>query len=452
MINNLFNKKIGIWGYGITGKSVLAYLKKHHCTYAVFDNKALPENDVTLLQQIQVVLYQPHELNRFLTENDYIIPSSGIDLRPYQQYAHKFVSELALFGSTWQKPLIAVTGTIGKTTITHFLSQLLRAMGKHIATGGNIGTGMLDLVEQQEHADYALLELSSFQLELPHNIQPKIAIITNIYPNHLDRHGSWGQYCAAKLSMIDLHNTQQLVLAPIELAPLLRAAGILRPVVFFATHESTLPTKIHGCLYYLESDNTIHCYSRKSKRLIAQIPNVSLSYPSNWLIIIATLDLLGMSPNIIEQVLPSLHMPDHRLNCIATHQNIRFYNDSKATIPEAMLAAVKKLDGSPIILFLGGVSKGVDRLPSLQQLKQYSIKHVICFGREAETLLHACENNNIPATAWTSIEAAFAYSTQIATAGDSVLFSPAGASFDLFAHYQARGDYFKRLVKEYINR
>lgn len=421
-------QKIGIWGFGVVGKSVIAHYRHTDTSQkkalAVFNNKTLTASDRDFLTLRNIQIYEPDSLAKFLDEQDTIIPSPGIDLRPYQQFTHKFVAELDLFQTYWHKPIIAITGTIGKTSITHILSELLATQGIRVATGGNIGTGMLDLLGSQECTDYAILEVSSFQLEHCTQFAPTLAIITNVYPNHLDRHGTFELYAQAK-SQILVRAQQALV--PTEIIPLLQKLGIQKPLHQFSQEpEST--------------DITLYTFTKLN---IKNIPQTS--YPINWLILAAALDLL----NITLPVLDTIEIPDHRLEHIGTARNIAFYNDSKSTIPEATLAAVHKLQPAPIVLFIGGISKGVDRTHFCAKLSD-QVKEVICFGAEAHELYHACRLHNIIATTHATLEEAFAYCMQQATAGDIVLFSPAGASFDLFPNYQARGARFKELVQIWL--
>ncbi len=187
-------------------------------------------------------LFFTRTLTNFLEYNDYIIASPGIDLRPYQSYEHKFVTEIDLFCQDWQKPLITITGTVGKTSTTHLLSELLKLAGLRVATGGNIGTGMLDLLNEQTSSDCAVLELSSFQLEYAQHCTPDLAIITNIYPNHLDRHGTYDEYTRAKLRSIQLQTPQQKTLIPLSL---------------YETVADILPM-LHNALFYFHGNNRNH--------------------------------------------------------------------------------------------------------------------------------------------------------------------------------------------------
>lgn len=449
---DLKNKKIGIWGYGVVGKSALAFLQDKSCSLSLYDQKELPAALQSDLAQQGITYYRPEDLMQFLESQDMILPSPGIDLRPYAVYQHKCVSELDLFKTAWHKPIIGITGTIGKTSITSLLSQILPAAGIPLATGGNIGTGMFDLIKEQENADYALLELSSFQLELLQHAAPDLAIITNIFPNHIDRHGSMQAYVAAKLRMVLLQTHEQQALIPLSLAPIIQEKSSRSLNYFSETEPSESELKLlqpQDTVYY-HKNGALYKLTNNQHKVCNAVALPEISYPANLLIIQAALDLLGITAETGATSLQDLHIPEHRLACIAEHNGIRFYNDSKATIPEAMLAAVKKLQDAPTILFLGGISKGVDRSPAIAKLKELSVKQVICFGKEAQELLAACQANNIPASAYATLEEGFdAAVHEYAQPGDQILFSPAGASFDLFSNYQERGNSFKKLVDEY---
>src|SRR5690606_28349772 len=142
------------------------------------------------------------DLNTFLENNSYIIPSPGINVYPYASFAHKWLAELDLFNSEYKKPIIAITGTVGKTSVTHLLDQLLQKYTQRVLTGGNIGIGMLDLLSHPENTDVSLLEVSSFQLELCKSFAPDLAIWTTFSENHLDRHETIDKYFDAKYRIL----------------------------------------------------------------------------------------------------------------------------------------------------------------------------------------------------------------------------------------------------------
>jgi UDP-N-acetylmuramoylalanine--D-glutamate ligase len=440
------NKKIGIWGYGITGKAAVNFLASADNTLMVYDKKTIPQEEVAFLQTHNVAVYKSEDLDVFLEDCDYILPSPGIDLLPYKAYGSKWLNELDLFSAAWRKPIIAITGSVGKTTITHLLSLLLDKSGKQVATGGNIGTPMFDLFALQEQSDMALLEVSSFQLEYTKSFEPTLAIWTNFYPNHLDRHGSELEYKKAKAKLLAFQNANQQALIPLELKDFVNAQSIAH---YFAkdkpSDELASSLSAHQSVYYFESDALVRIKNKEHAVIARRSELPAISYEENWLIIVAALDLLGISmPQVTTQ---DLSLPEHRLEHIATISDIDFYNDSKSTTPQSTLAAVNRLNKHPILLLLGGVSKGVDRTPLIQELAG-NVQKIYCFGKEADQLKILCDAQSIISESYKNLDDAFNACVKEAHAQDQIVLSPSGASFDLFANYMERGAYFKKLVND----
>ena len=218
----LENATIGVWGLGLVGASVIRFLQRlNNVTIIAMDKCALTDAQKKILAQADIRFFNQNQIEDFFNTADYVIPSPGINLRYYQPYIHQCISEVDLFYTYWKKPSLVITGTVGKTTITHTLSHMLRTCGYKIATGGNIGThGMdclLDMLLQQEAVDYAVLELSSFQLEQSRLCTPHVAIITNLYPNHLDYHETFDAYLHAKWQCILNQHKQQTSIIPFTL-------------------------------------------------------------------------------------------------------------------------------------------------------------------------------------------------------------------------------------------
>ena len=157
------SKKIGIWGYGIFGRSAVNYFNQLGYQLAVVD-KSRQHPDIKELEQKNIPFDSESQLNEFLENHDLILPSPGIDLRPYEQYKSKWLSQLDIFYSQWQKPIIAITGSIGKTTVTHLLTLLLTHAGKTVAMGGHIGIPVFELLYAKSAKELAVVEVSSFQL------------------------------------------------------------------------------------------------------------------------------------------------------------------------------------------------------------------------------------------------------------------------------------------------
>ena len=178
---------------------------------------------------------------------------------------------------------------------------------------------------------------------------------------------------------------------------------------------------------------------------LSKFPNITPL--QNWTIICCVLELLNIPLSAIDNALHTFKLPEHRLEKVATLNGIDFYNDSKSTTPEATLAAVEQLHNKPIILLLGGLSKGINREPLIKKLYN-KVKMVICFGKEADSLNTLCTKYNVRSCALKDLKSSFEVAKKIGRNGDQILLSPAGSSFDLFKNYEARGKFFKLLVKQ----
>jgi UDP-N-acetylmuramoylalanine--D-glutamate ligase len=515
---NLAKQKIGMWGLGIVGWSVLKYLAAQKinqqanldnlelvnlaketgvkkavinlnqlnlsdCELIVFEQRDL--SPAELAQLASLGISQETNLENFLNFSDIIISSPGVDLRAYQTYKNKFYSELDLFAASFNKPILAITGSLGKTTITTVLAELLTELNLRVAVGGNIGVGMCDLISQQAALDLVVLELSSFQLEQAQSFRAQGALWTNFCANHLDRHDNLAEYFKAKLRLFELQEAAGISLLPgellinnlanLKLAKIksqLNWFGLTRPAVaelfeqeLAKTGESikSLPlasSKIKN-LYYVQDNFIVREQAGEINNLIAVAKLDASILLINWVAIVGFLDLV--SNNLLtfgaNNLINSLREYkfagiEHRVELFTEINGVKFYNDSKSTVPEATLAALEKLtssSASPIILILGGLGKGVQRDKFISELVKYknkskNLKQVIIFGGESQDLKKWCDLANLNSLVCVDLLAVVAQVWQIALPGDSVLFSPSGSSYDLFKNYMIRGQEFKKLV------
>lgn len=448
---NLTNKKIGIWGFGIVGKAALNYFTQQKIATTIFDSKELSVQEKDLIAASQSNLWQ-HDVTTFLQTHDLILPSPGIDLRIFNAYQKKFITELDILAHTTTKKVIAITGTVGKTSVTHLLASHMHNH-KKVITGGNIGTGMLELINRQDQAEIIILEVSSFQLEYNRYFAPDLALWTNFYPNHLDRHTTLNDYFDAKYKIIEYQNKNQQALIPLNLAEQIKSkksnhAGAIH---YFSTQKPSSKQldflSKDGSLFWLSSDALMQSNQNDTRLIMPLEQFPKSSFIENWIIIIAALALQNIPLNSLSQ--NEITIPHHRIEKIAAHRGIDFYNDSKATIMESTQVAVEKLQGRSIILLLGGLSKGIDRSPALKQLKN-KVKYLICFGSEAEILHKAAQKQDISSAYYATLEEAVEHAVKYAQAGDQVLLSPGGSSYDLFKNYEERGKRFKELISNLL--
>jgi UDP-N-acetylmuramoylalanine--D-glutamate ligase len=457
-MNNFTDKKIGIWGFGVVGQSALTYFDQHQvASIEILDTKniTLPVTKNVATATMQT----PESIDIFLQQNDLILASPGIKLHDYQNYAHKFIAELDLYQHHASWPTIAITGSLGKTSITHLLTSILQKMNINAIAAGNIGNAMLNLIAQKnQHHDIAVLELSSFQLQQAQTFAPDFAIITNLYENHLDHHKNMAEYCAAKCNIFIRQSNKQQALLPLELIDsIAEQTSLQKKWAFFSADKPTdqkFATYFYHAIYYL---NDFKIYKKIGNQIdylfdITILP--AITFDANWLIIIAALDLQNINLTNLASIAQQLDIPDYRLAKIGSWNGSVFYNDSKSTVWQATLQAVlsiEKISKNPIKLFVGGLSKGADRTPLFVALAGKNIE-VFAFGKESQQIEQLCQQSKITCHAYATLDAAWQACIQNLVMPSQILFSPGGSSFDLFADYKARGDYFMQLVHTFCKK
>lgn len=453
------NKKIGIWGLGKVGKSAVRYFYSQGYQIELIEARQLCDTEKNFLQKYTVHLYNQKnqkELYAFLEYNDFIFPSPGINLKKYAKYSSKWITELNVIRQNCMIPLVGITGTVGKTSVVNILSHLLQASTPlRIWTGGNIGTPMLDLLTHLSPVDLAILEISSFQLEHCKVFSPDFAIWTNFHPNHLDRHGTIKNYFNAKKKILNFQNAQQTALLPLTLIDQLQPLNTIKSkLCFFSEHKPSCEQikclRKQDQFFYLHNNEIIE-YAQEAEKIIGSIANFApITFKQNLLIILSAYHIINRRYKLseinacdIEKIkLPGM---EHRLEKVTTINGIDIYNDSKSTTSVSTLAAVNQLCKKPIILLLGGLSKGVSRDNLIQQLKN-KVVIIHSFGKEAVQIKQLCRTYNIPCHSFANLYDATIASFQRSSEGYLILLSPGGSSFDLFTNYQERGNYFKKTI------
>ena len=473
------SEKIGILGFGVVGKSVLKFLREFNISseVGVWDKRNLGNEEISLIKNLKAVFFDSSDisLQKFLKSYKKIIISPGVSPNKFlvkKNYKNKFICELDLFSRYFQKKTIAITGTLGKTTIASLLELLINKIplaqknNKKLKSikGGNIGLGMLDLIKKQEEIDLAVIELSSFQLFFNTYYSPDIAIWNNFYSNHLDWHCDLEEYFQAKSKIFEFQKEDQFCIFSSDFITndlFNKKIKNIKSQICFVTKDlnKTLfnlkKIDLRKVFIFYEKDQNFYLkYFERNKNIFNKkifnlnvLPNIS--FKENWFFVLSALYLLKLDLTFLEKELLNgqINFDDekalqtHRLEFFATINGIDFYNDSKSTVAQATLEAVKKLDcnGSPMILILGGLSKGVSRKSLVDELlKIKNLKKVVYFGKR-------CEDFSI-FDSYSSLQDALNAILQLAQQKDQVIFSPSGSSFDLFDNYIHRGNVFKNLV------
>jgi UDP-N-acetylmuramoylalanine--D-glutamate ligase len=359
------------------------------------------------------------------------------------------ISEIELGYRFLKCPVVAVTGSNGKTTTTALIAHVLRAGGKRALAVGNVGYALCDAIAAEQMPDVVVIEVSSFQLETIQRFRPNVAVILNITPNHLDRYGRIEEYAAAKARVMRNMIEADTVIYKEECADFL--AGELeacpaRKVRF------TAGKPLNGFEFGLRNDGVIVGGTSPDSR---REPVTALSSSQlrgrhnaeNIMAAAATALVFGVSRATIAEALHSFQPLPHRCEPVATVKGVQFVNDSKATSLDAVEKALSAFD-APVVLIAGGRNKGLD-FHKLTPLIERRTKQLVLIG-ESSDLMARSWGRSVPFTQARTMEEAVQKAFAAASAGDVVLLSPACASFDMFESYEHRGDVFKAEVAKLV--
>lgn len=432
-----------IIGLGMTGLSVAHYMRDRDVAFAVADSRENPPGKRALEQSCPDT---PVFFGTFSTEvfnqARQLIVSPGLSIATREiQAAHangaEILGDIELFVRAVQQPIIAITGSNGKTTVTTLVKLMAEASGKRVAAGGNVGIPVLDLLKQ-EAAELYVLELSSFQLETTNSMQAESAVILNISADHLDRYEGIEGYAAAKARIYD---QCKVAIVNRDDPSACRLAGA-RLTVSFGLNEP--PTEQDMGL--IEHEGVL--WFAKGKRLLLSTEAMKVTGEHNIANALAALALgeqAGLPMAGMLQAISDFKGVRHRSEWVAEINQVNWYNDSKGTNVGATLAALKGMPRKTVLI-AGGQGKGSDFTP-LKQVVDEKARAVILFGEDAKKMARSLAGfRHIFFVK--DMQEAVKMAKKLAQKHDNVLLSPACASFDMYANFEERGDDFVNSVRQ----
>ncbi len=432
-----------VFGLGTTGMSVARYLKRKGIAARFVDTREEPPG-VDALGELD----PDAEINLGKTSDNLlknvsrIIVSPGVsDAEPLLEVARKagieIVSDIELFVQDADAPLVAVTGSNGKSTVTTLLSMMCEASGVNGLAGANLGEPALDLLEH-DTPDFYILELSSFQLQRTATLPLKVAVLLNISPDHLDWHASEEEYRDAKYRILNEAES-----AVVDRDDEDAQEGLAKDVTC-VTFALDIPDEDQ---FGLADDEGELFLARGDQLLLAtsDIAMVGAHNQANALAALAAGELMGLQLSSMLQVLHEFPGLPHRMQHVARINGADFINDSKATNVGAAVASVESVPGL-VVLIAGGQGKGGD-FDTFAKKVCSKIRSAILFGEDAAKIEEAFDGL-APTSKVADLHEAVRSAAVIAEAGDTVLLAPACASFDQYPNYQARGDDFRNAVME----
>lgn len=442
-LKNEIRQKVAVIGMGITGRSCVNWFLGKGYEVAIFDTREHLQGIDALareLPQVEITLgaLDSERLKGF----DQIVCSPGVSLKDkaLQNLLAdniEVIGDVEVFAREVHEPVIAITGSNGKSTVTTLVGEIVDKAGIKVGVAGNIGLPVLDALEQQ--CDMYVLELSSFQLETTFSLKPKVAVVLNVSPDHMDRYDCYEEYVAAKA-----HIYKDAAVSVVNRDdPLVAAMSAGENTIGF-----TLQTPRDGD-YGLRTSGgqTFLCHGDRLIMPCSEMKIVGKHNYANALAALAICDGLGIDEEVSKTVLRTFAGLEHRTQLVAEKGGVRWFNDSKGTNVGATIAAVEGMEG-PVILIAGGQGKDQDFSPLLAAVKAKA-KLVLLYGEDAPLIEKALQGVDVCLV--TGLKEAVELAARSAQSGDNVLLSPACASFDMFKNYQERGSAFVKLVEAETN-
>ncbi|VAW49313.1 UDP-N-acetylmuramoylalanine--D-glutamate ligase [hydrothermal vent metagenome] len=435
-------------GLGVTGQSVLRYFAAQGEPCLAFDTRS--SLDLTQLQRTfsQTEFAQETLPKHWLKRFDTLVLSPGIaKSEPWVvaliQQGKQVIGDIELFARTVNVPVISITGSNGKSTVTTMTGMALQAAGYQVGVGGNIGEPVLDLLLDDNDYEVYVLELSSFQLETTYSLASVAATVLNISEDHMDRYPSMDEYIQAKMQVFS--NAEHAVL-PEGFCALGISEHI--PISRFGVGKDVIQSdQDFGLICEIGGGGIFLGFGTTSFIALSEMTLQGTHHQLNALAMMALCQSFKVEAEHFTQVVQRFTGLPYRTQLIGNYCGVEWVNDSKGTNVGATLTAVESLGQQTkgqLVLLLGGVSKEAD-FSGLQSAIQAHCRHTILFGRDQDRI--AQHLTGVEMTRVTTLEQAVESAKEIAQREDCVLFSPACASFDQFSNYMQRGDAFVALVK-----
>jgi len=451
----LKGKRVLVVGLGRSGLAAALFLRRHGAQVTVSDvrsAKALEKEIPMLLEEGIAVEAGGHGLLTFRRQ-DFLVVSPGVpmdtpEIRQVRGFGQTVLGEVELAARFLKGRTLAITGSNGKTTTTSLCGAILQASGAPTLIGGNIGIPVIALADESKAEGWNVLEISSFQLETMDTFRPDIAVLLNITPDHLDRHGSFDSYREAKERIFQNQRADDFLVLNADDEVGARAAVRAKGQVFWFSRTRVVRQGafVHGgAVMFRRSEQS----AAEPILPVAAIPLKGAHNLENVLAAVTAARLAGVAAEVVHEAVAKFQAVEHRLEFVAQVAGVDYFNDSKATNVDAAAKAIASFDGG-VHLILGGKDKDSD-YRALRLLFAGRVRRVYTIGAAAEKIeSHLYVSGDltgaVPVRRAGTLAAAVEQAAAAAVPGDTVLLAPACSSFDQFANYEERGERFKQLV------
>jgi len=447
-MDDLRNKKVLVVGLAKSGLATAEFLVTKGARVTVTDHLPASELGSTADSAKGLgcsLVLGGHPMEVF-TQADFIVVSPGVpldlpELKEAQQRSIPIIGEMELASRFLQLPVVAISGTNGKTTTTALVGNMLKHSGKRVFVGGNIGNPLISIFKEKEPYELAVVEVSSFQLDSMETFHPQVAVLLNISEDHLDRYPSFADYVTSKCRLFANQTEEDTAVVPAR-DPLITVRCTIRSrqLNFSLTKNSAHAYLDSGWLMCRVMPGPLRRYDLQRWQLPGK------HNQQNLLAAVLAATSMGARPEAIQKTIEIFEPLPHRMQLIHQWRGIRFYDDSKGTNVDSVVRSIESFS-SPIILIAGGRDKEGSYDP-LVSLIRHRVKMLVLLGEARFRLAKALGNLSCTVVV-EDMDGAIQVALGAAVAGDVVLLSPACSSFDQYENYKARGDHFRNLVYKY---
>ena len=462
----LLGKRVVIFGFGRQGAALARWLPTVGAEVVVTDSRSAKELKLRRRDYPGVRFYLGDHPDDVLIGARYICVSGGVPLDlPILEAARErgipFTNDAQLFIERCPAPIIGITGSAGKTTTTALVGNIMAASGYTVWVGGNIGNPLIEELSNIKKDDIVVMELSSFQLELM-TTSPQVAAILNLTPNHLDRHGTFEGYAAAKANILRHQSATDVAVLGWDDA----GSKAFEPIVAGELLSFSRYEMVPDGAFMLGSRLLVAGSASfdMSPHVVCEAEDIPLRGEHNVLNVLAAcaitggmglaIDRPGVMPDVMRAAIRDFQPVEHRLETVRDIAGVTWVNDSIATAPERLLAALSSYD-EPLVLLIGGADKDLPWESALHFALRKA-RHIVVFGTDGDkqvaskvmNLLEMMRVSNEQVTRAESLAEAVQRAAEIAQPGDVVLLSPGGTSYDAYVDFAERGEHFRQLVSE----
>ncbi len=449
LLSYLENKKILILGYGMEGQSTYHFLRQHFPEKNIYiaDRKTdLLEQHTELMEDMYIEVSLGEKYLNGIEEYDVIIKAPGISLKDIDisKFENKITSQLELFLQFVDVYTIGITGTKGKSTTSTLMYQILKDQGKDSFLLGNIGEPIFNDIDQIHKDSIVVIELSSHALEFV-NVSPNIAILLNIYEEHLDHYSSMEKYMEAKFNIAKYQKDGDYFIYNAD-NTLMREFAYPYKNKDYAISLEEIKKDINRV--YLK-ENDIYCNDRKVANADLKMNLKGMHIINNIMFLFAVCSIMDLDFSKVFKTIEEFKPLEHRMEFVAKINGVEYYNDSIATIPESTINSIKAIKNVNTII-IGGKDRGVNLTKLIEFLKKSEVENIICLPKTGEYIYEALNGSNKNIYSVALLEDAVKIAKDVTKKDTVCLLSPAASSYGYFKNFEERGNLFKKYVCEDI--